>query len=104
LVTDRDLDISLIPPGGPGARLVIHSIGGTVRQGTNPFAGATVQVTNITLTRKQTTDAEGHFRFKNLPPGLFELRAEAPGLAAQPKMIKVPRELVGDPDYDLVLN
>jgi hypothetical protein len=102
-VTDRDLEISLIPVG-PKPNVVVHSIGGTVFNAAGaPISGATITVSNIAFSQIQATDVEGHYRFDDLTAALYQLRAAATGLTAQVKMVNVPRK-VGDPDFDFVLS
>ena len=51
------------------------------------LSGATVTVTDADkgVSRTTTTDAEGDYRFLNLPPGNYNLRVQATGFGAQVK-------------------
>src|SRR6185295_15425269 len=54
-------------------------------QGGNPLPGVTITVrspTQIGGERKTTTGADGSYRLAALFPGVFELRAEAPGMVS----------------------
>lgn len=48
-----------------------------------PLPDASVQLTQGEMTRRTRTDAEGRYRFEELPMGEAELRAEAPGFKSE---------------------
>src|SRR2546425_13271968 len=52
---------------------------------------ATVTIANSVTgyTRTATTDAEGAFRFSDVPPNNYQLSASAPGLTSEPQSLTV---------------
>src|SRR6266403_3969923 len=52
---------------------------------------ATVTIANAVTgyTRTATTDAEGAFRFNNVPPNNYQLRASAPGFSSEQQSLDV---------------
>src|SRR5713101_5697590 len=52
---------------------------------------ATVTIANSVTgyTRTATTDAEGAFRFNDVPPNTYQLSASAPGFSSEPQSLAV---------------
>ena len=47
----------------------------------SPIAGGTVTLQGSTAPQRTTADAQGHFRFLQVPPGTYSVTASAPGFA-----------------------
>jgi hypothetical protein len=63
------------------AQFQTGSLLGTVTDGTKPLAGVRVTLSGASEPRVLTTDQEGRLRVLALDPGIYQLRAEAPGYA-----------------------
>ncbi len=63
------------------AQFQTGSLLGTVTDGVKPLAGVRITLNGVTEPRVVTTDQEGRLRALGLDPGIYELRAEAPGYA-----------------------
>jgi len=48
----------------------------------SPIAGGTVTLQGSTAPQRTSADAQGHFRFLQVPPGTYSVTAAAPGFAA----------------------
>ncbi|MBK9152956.1 MAG: TonB-dependent receptor [Chloracidobacterium sp.] len=64
-------------------RTTADIVGNVIDSAGNPVAGATVTATNVgtAAARSITTNSSGAFRIVNLPPGLYDVTAEAPNFS-----------------------
>ncbi len=78
----------LLMAGVASAQVSTGNLYGTVQdeQG-NALPGATVRLSGLGAPRAQVSDANGHFRYLNLDPGNYALRAELEGFSP----VEVPR-------------
>ncbi len=79
------LGILLFLPIAAIGQLVTGSIDGTVRDASGGvLPGATLTLDSAALpggAQVFVTDAQGRYRFRNLPPGNYTLQVELPGFA-----------------------
>lgn len=70
---------------------VTGNLGGQIVDPTGSLVpGATVTITGQTVTKSLTSDAEGHFLFQNLTPGIYALKIEKQGFkSAELKRVQV---------------
>ena len=80
-----------VSPGGRELRITMERVGSVAGRVVDPEgeprAGATVVIAGSGLwpARRTETDEEGRFRWPDVPPGVYELRAHAGDLVAEPR-------------------
>lgn len=91
-MTTRSISVLLMTLGLLHAGEESTALFGQVSERGFPIAGAIVTISSGEFVRSVTTDVNGRFAFKPVPPGRYDFRATAPGYAVFERAVTLRSE------------